>query len=174
MFVAAQREVGDCVGAAWAERPPAMEPLVRMLLAADRYATAGLKFKYKYVKLTPVRVLCRAQREVGDCVGAAWAERPPAMEPLVRMLLAADRYAAAGLRAECLRRLAARFDRVELGSEQGLHLGSEAGARPGAPGPPRPRRAPRLPARDRRVFEAFLVAVAPTVRPNPCKPIVAI
>ena len=99
-----------------------------------------------------------AQREVGDCVGAAWAERPPGMEPLVRMLLAADRYAAAGLRAECLRRLAARFDRVELGSEEDL--------RPGGPDAPRQRRAPRLPAHDRRVFEAFLVAVAPTVRPN--------
>ena len=99
-----------------------------------------------------------AQREVGDCVAAAWAERAPAMEPLVRMLLAADRYAAAGLRAECLRRLAPRFDRVELGSEEGR--------RPGAPDLPRQRRAPRLPLHDRRVFEAFLVAVAPTVWPK--------
>ena len=95
-------------------------------------------------------------------MGAAWAERPPAMEPLVRMLLAADRYAAAGLRAECLRRLAARFDRVELGSEEGL--------RPGGPDAARQRRAPRLPAHDRRVFEAFLVAVAPMVRLNPRVP----
>lgn len=95
---------------------------------------------------------------MGDSVAAAWAERPPAMEPLVRSLLAADRYAAAGLRGECLRRLAARLDRVALKSEEGAGGGAPAAAAEG-------RRARALPAlHERRVFDAFLAAVAPSVR----------
>ncbi len=112
---------------------------------------------------TPFLNLRAAQREVGDRVAEAWSGDPPAMEPLVRMLLAADRYAAAGLRAECLRRLAARFDRAGLGPEEG------AGAALAGAG-----RRPRLPLRDRRVFDAFLAAVAPTAchrpRPQPLLP----
>ncbi len=85
----------------------------------------------------------------------AWADAPPAMDPLVRMLLAADRYAAAGLRAECLRRLAARFDRLGAAAEDGGRVFT--GAREG-PAP--------LPMHERSVFDAFLAVVAPSVWPH--------
>lgn len=96
-----------------------------------------------------------SQREVGDAVAEAWADAPPGMDPLVRMLLAADRYAAAGLRAECLRRLAARFDRLGAAAEdvgRGLAVAREG------PAP--------LPVHERSVFDAFLAVVAPSVRPH--------
>ncbi|KAK9821294.1 hypothetical protein WJX81_002004 [Elliptochloris bilobata] len=39
-----KREVGDSVAAAWASSPPGMEPLVRMLLAADRARQLGYRY----------------------------------------------------------------------------------------------------------------------------------